>query len=377
MNHSRLFAAVVLVAASCAACGETSREVTTVRIGVTASANEPRVALTTTVVERLSAAVDDGVTRVVVYRQGEDSGSAYLDEDFTVRDGNDLEGDSALRELGFEQNLTRLTGQLTALGGTSPDLDPLSVLADMGSAAGPAVLVLHSSGLQTTGPLDLPRLGLDVDVAAVVASVPDDAVPELTDKDVIFSGLGQVFGDQPPLPPGAQAALVELWLGICAKFGAKSCTHDTEPVSGGASIGRADVPVVDLGQVEHQEASVHLPNSVLFEAGSADLAPGAREVLQAVAKKFDGRTTARVVARTASSSGSAEAAVELTQLRGQRVVSELVGLGVSRSVFTEVVGAGFGSPLAPDLDRAGDLIPSAAARNRSVVVELARPGTSS
>ena len=376
MNHSRLFAAVVLVAASCAACGETPRQTTTVRIGVTASANEPRVALTRTVVDRLAEAVDRGVTRVVVYRQGEDSGGAYVDEDFTVRDGNDVESDSALRELGFEQNLNRLTGLLGQLGGTGADLDPLSVLADMASAPGAAVLVLHSSGLQTTDPLDLTRIGLDLDVAAVVASVPDDAVPDLTGKDLIFSGLGQVVGDQPPLPPAAREALVALWLGICAKFGANSCTHDTEPVPGGASIGRGEVPTVEVGEVEHQDALVRLPNSVLFKAGSDELAPGAREALAEVAKKFDARTTARVMARTATSA-SVEAAADLTTRRGQRVVQVLVELGVSRAAFTEVVGLGFTSPLAVDLDRSGELIPDAAARNRSVVVELAGPKTSS
>ncbi|MFE9744399.1 OmpA family protein [Saccharothrix saharensis] len=376
MNHSRLFAAVVLVAASCAACGEASRETTTVRIGVTASANEPRVTLTRTVVDRLSEAVEQGVTRVVVYRQGEDSGGAYSDEDFTVRDGNEVESDAALRELGFEQNLARLTGQLGGLAGDDDDLDPLAVLSDMASAPGPAVLVLQTSGLQTTDPLDLTRLGLDLDVPAVVASVPDDALPELTGKDVIFSGLGQVFGDQPPLPPAARDALVAVWLGICARFHAKSCTNDAEQVPGGASISRAEVPTVDVGGVVHEGASVHLPNSVLFKAGSDELAPGAREVLAEVAEKFDNRTTARVVARTATSA-SAPAAVNLTQRRSQRVVSTLVELGVSRAAFTEVVGAGFASPLAPDLDGSGDLIPEAAARNRSVVVDLAEPRTSS
>ncbi|WP_447004866.1 OmpA family protein [Saccharothrix isguenensis] len=375
MNHSRLFAAVVLVAASCVACGEASREATTIRIGVTASANEPRVELTRTVVDRLSAAVENGVTRVVVYRQGDAAGGAYSDEDFTVRDGNAVETDSALRRLGFEQNLNRLTGRLAQIGGTSARLDPLAVLADMASASGPAVLVLQSSGLQTTDPIDLTRLGLDLDIPAVVESVPDDALPELTGKDVIFSGLGQVTGAQKALPPGARAALVDLWMGICAKFKAKSCTHDTEPVAGGAPIGRGEVPTVDLGEVVNHAALVHLPSSVLFKAGSAELAPGAREALEEVAKKFDGRTTARVIARTASSS-SAEAAVDLTRRRGERVVAELVDLGVSRSAFVEVVGAGFTAPLAVDVDSAGDLIPAAAARNRSVVVELVEPRTS-
>ncbi|MEV8436154.1 OmpA family protein [Actinosynnema sp. NPDC051121] len=375
MNHSRLFAAVVLVAASCAACGDASRETTTVRIGATASANEPRVELTRTVVDRLAEAVDRGVTRVVVYRQGEASGGAYSDEDFTIRDGNDLEGDSALRRLGFEENMNRLTGQLSELGGTSDDLDPLSLLADMASSAGPAVLVLQSSGLQTAEPLDLTRLGLDLDVPAAVASVPDDALPELTGKDVIFTGLGQVSGDQPPLPPAAREALVRLWLEICEKFGAASCTNDPEPVPGGASIGRAEVPTVDIGEVVQEGASVRLPNSVLFKAGSDELAPGGREALAEVAKRFDRRTTARVVARTASTA-SAEAAVNLTQRRGQRVVSTLVELGVSRAAFTEVLGVGFNSPLAPDLDGYGDLIADAAARNRSVVVELAEPKSS-
>lgn len=367
MDHSRLFAAVVLVAASCAACGQDSSDTTTVRIGVTASANEPRVELTRTVVDRLTTAFENGETRLVVYREGEEAGTAYSDE-VVSPDAED----------GFDaaDRVARLNGQLARIEGTSPRLDPLSVLADMATGEGPALLVLHSSGLQTTDPIDLTRLGLDLDVPAVVASVPDDALPDLAGKDVVFSGLGQVSGPQRPLPPGAQAALVELWLGICERFGAASCTHDPEPVPPGGALGRVDVPTVDLGEVQHQDALVHMPSSVLFEAGSADLAPGAREVLAEVAKRFDGRTTARVTARTATSA-SAEAAFDLTRRRGERVVAELVGLGVSRSAFVEVIGAGFGSPLAVDVDSAGELIPAAAARNRSVVVELVQPASSS
>jgi outer membrane protein OmpA-like peptidoglycan-associated protein len=367
MDHSRLFAAVVLVAASCAACGDSSRDTTTVRIGVTASANEPRVELTATVVERLTTAFEDGQTRLVVYREGEAAGTAYSDE---------IVSPDAEDGLDAADRVARLNGELAQIGGTSPALDPLSLLADMASAEGPAVLVLHSSGLQTTDPLDLTRLGLDFDVPAVVAAVPDDALPDLDGKEVVFSGLGQVNGAQQPLPPGAQAALVRLWLGICERFGAASCTHDPEPVPPGGPVSRTEVPVVEIGEVQHREALVHLPSSVLFEAGGADLAPGARDVLGEVARRFDGRTTARVIARTASGE-SAEAANDLTRRRGERVVAELVDLGVSRSAFTEVVGAGFGAPLAVDLDSSGDLIPAAAARNRSVVVELAQPASSS
>ncbi|GAA3460653.1 OmpA family protein [Saccharothrix longispora] len=363
MNHSRLFAAVVLVAA-CAACGEDSGNPTTVRIGVTASANEPRVGLTTQVTDRLTAALARGQTRVVVYREGEDAGTAYSDEVLSAAD------DAEVRE-----RLFRLDGQLAQIGGTTGRLDPLSVLADMASAPGPALLVLHSSGLQTTDPLDLTRLGLDLDVDAAVAAVPDDALPALTGKDVVFSGLGQVAGPQPPLPPGAQEALVELWLGICREFDAASCTHDPGPAPAGGPIARGEVPVVDLGQVENRDALVHVPSSLVFKAGGDELAPGAEDVLRQVAEKFDGRTTARVVVRTATSA-SAEQAADLTRRRAQRVVSALVDLGVSRSAFVEVVGAGFGSPLDVDLDAAGDLVPGAAARNRSVVVELVAPRVS-
>ncbi|QFZ23817.1 OmpA family protein [Saccharothrix syringae] len=330
------------------------------RIGVTASANEPRVELTGTAADRLATAFENGDTRVVVYLEGAEAGTAYSDEVYPA------DGDAAA------DLVSRVNGQLARIGGTSDRLDPLSVLSDMASAEGPALLVLHSSGLQTTDPLDLTRLGLDLDVPEVVASVPDDALPDLTGKDVVFAGLGQVAGAQRPLPPAAQDALVRLWLGICARFGAKSCTNDPERVPAGAPLSRTEVPTVDIGEVLHQDALVHLPSSVLFQAGSAELAPSAREVLREVADKFDGRTTARVTARTASAASS-EAALELTRRRGERVVAELVGLGVSRAAFTDVVGAGFGAPLAVDLDAMGDLIPAAAARNRSVVVELVQP----
>ncbi|MFT7835189.1 hypothetical protein Q5530_03440 [Saccharothrix sp. BKS2] len=367
MDHSRLFAAVVLVAATCAACGGDSGDTTTVRIGVTASANEPRVELTRTVAERLTTAFEDGQTRLVVYRDGEAAGGAHSDEVVSADSDDGL--DAAGR-------VARLNGQLARIGGSGSALDPLSVLADMASAEGPALLVLHSSGLQTTDPLDLTRLGLDLDVAALVDAVPDDALPDLADKEVVFSGLGQVNGAQRPLPPGAQAALVRLWLGICERFGAASCTHDPDPVPPGGPVTRVEVPTVDIGEVQHQDALVSIPSSVLFEAGGVEPAPGAREVLREVAQRFDGRTTGRVIVRTATAD-SAEAALDLTRRRGERVAAELVDLGVSRSALTEVVGAGFGAPLAVDLDSSGDLVPDAAARNRSVVVELARPGSNS
>ncbi|GAA1268245.1 OmpA family protein [Saccharothrix xinjiangensis] len=366
MDHSRLFAAVVLVAATCAACGEGSRDSTTVRIGVTASANEPRVELTRTVAERLTTEFEDGQTRLVVYRDGEAAGAAHSDEVVSA------DSDDGLDATG---RVARLNGQLAQIGATGSDLDPLAVLADMAAAEGPALLVLHSSGLQTTDPLDLTRLGLDLDVDALVRAVPDDALPDLAGKEVVFSGLGQVDGAQQPLPPGAQEALVRLWLGICERFGAASCTHDPARVPAGGPVARTDVPAVVIGEVQHQDALVHMPTSVLFEPGGTELAPGARDVLREVAEKFDGRTTARVIVRTASAE-SAEAALDLTKRRGERVAAELVDLGVSRAALTEVVGAGFGAPLAVDLDSSGDLIPEAAARNRSVVVELAQPGTS-
>ncbi|MGM1058840.1 OmpA family protein, partial [Saccharothrix sp. Mg75] len=195
-------------------------------------------------------------------------------------------------------------------------------------------------------------------------------------KDVVFSGLGQVAGAQQPLPPGARDALVELWLGVCREFGAASCTHDPDPGPAGGPIARTEVPTVDIGHVENRDALVHVPSSMVFRAGGDELAPGAQDVLRQVAEKFDGRTTARVVVRTATSA-SAEQAVGLTQRRAQRVMSALTDLGVSRSAFVEVVGAGFGAPLDVDVDAAGDLIPGAAARNRSVVVELVQPRTSS
>jgi outer membrane protein OmpA-like peptidoglycan-associated protein len=371
LSASRLFAAAVVAVAMacCTACGDEPREPTTVRIGVTASANEPHVGLTKSVVDRLSAAVDKGETRLVVYRAGDEVGGSMLDQDFSVRDGKDLETDPAQRKIVFDERLDRLTSELEQISAEKPRLDPLTLLSDMASVPGPAVLVLHSSGLQTVDPLDLTRLGLDIDVASVVASVPDDALPDLAGKEVIFTGLGQTAGPQQALPPAWRQALADVWLGICRKFNASSCTYDPERV-GGAPVSRTEAPTVTVGEVVEQGASVHVPNALLFEPNTDQLAPGAREVLEDVAARFTPRTTARVVARTATSA-SGQSAVDLTTRRGERLVAELTSLGVSRSAFTEVVGAGFNAPLEPDTDSLGDLIPTAAARNRVVVLELA------
>jgi OOP family OmpA-OmpF porin len=364
-----------------AACGGPTRPTSTILIGVTATANEPAVTLTTTGVDTLRSAVNAGETRLVVYQAGAGSTTTLLDTDLTVRRDRDREHDKDLRAKGFEAKLASVGETLSRAAGTSGALDLFGLLADMARRPGPATLLVHSSGLQTIGQLDLRQGGSDFDVDETLAALPPGALPLLTDKRVIFAGLGQAAGAQKPLTESMRGNVVKLWLGVCAKFNAASCSVDTEPVAGSGPVSTSPVPTLEVpdlsslvvgGKAPGQDRTetILLPVAVLFRANTADLVDGGASTLQGIAAKItSSRATVTVVGHTATY-GPRAGALALSERRSQKVVDTLVSLGVDRTVFTDVRGVGFDEPLEPDLDSAGHLIPRAAERNRTVVLTL-------
>ncbi|MFI6301994.1 OmpA family protein [Amycolatopsis thailandensis] len=387
MNQRR-FVHLLIAAAlvfSVVACGGGTGAATTVRIGVTATSNEPAVKLTRTIVKRLEEAVDSGEVRLVIYHADGRQVSTVFDEDFTVRRPDQKrENDKKLRKEGFDSNSKRVEALLARLASNGGQLDPFEVLATMGRAPGPGLVVVHSSGLQTVGQLDLTKSSLDFDIDRVIRSLPPDSLPDLSGKDVVFSGLGQVAGPQRQLPEARRRALEKLWMGMCTNFHAKTCSIDGEQTTSTAPVATAAVPVVAFGDVTTVVPSreggappteiVSVPSSVLFEPDTDVLVPGAKTVLREIATRFARETRATAVGHTATH-GPRDTAIELSKARAERVVGELVALGVTRSAFTGVTGVGYDAPIEPDLDSANQLIPGAAERNRVVVLTLTGPVT--
>jgi outer membrane protein OmpA-like peptidoglycan-associated protein len=301
----------------------------------------------------------------------------------------ELETDPGRLAEGFGENLKRVQASLSATAGNQPDLDLLGVLGVLAHTPSPATLFVHSSGLQTTGLLDLRSTGSEVDVGATLAGLPQDQLPDLTGKRVVFVGLGQVAGPQRPPTERMRSAVRELWLAVCRKAHG-DCAPAPLQAGGEAPRSKVAVPTIPvpvlpavtksgdpkIGQV----TTIPLPSGIFFRPDTAEFLPGAEQKLRDMASYFRAGggmvpVSATSVGHTATL-GDAGRARTLSGQRALHVVDVLVAAGVRRSLFDHHIdGVGFDQPLARDRDAEGNFLPEAAELNRVVVLTVTRTGS--
>lgn len=234
------------------------------------------------------------------------------------------------------QNLAVLTASLSRLHATAP-VEPLALLdkAVRAIGPGPGVVVYTGSGVATVGPLSLvgpEGTGLLSDRDRVVRELAAaHALPDLTDKDVLFSGLGSGAGAQMPAPLPSRSQLVALWVAIGHAAHAKSVTVDETDVpdrapSGVFPVPRVDWPAVTIA-VTGPTTTTTVPAGLLFNRGSAALSEAAGQVLG----QLDLGSAASVTVRGwASPDGDEQANEQLAHDRGQAAATYLTTrLGVA------------------------------------------------
>ncbi len=369
-----LVSAVALVAVALTGCGAPGAggEGEVLVIAATAVANEPRPVLTSRGRQEVEAALATDRARLRVVLGGVERATVVRESDLRLLRGNQVEHDQGRRRELSGAEVDRIAEVIGSAASNAPGLDLLGVLDHVGRTPGRATAVVISSGLQTTGALAVPRLGWDqVGSAAVVEQAKRDRlVPDLRGKRVVFTGLGEVSSPQEALPAPLRERLVALWLGIC-RAGGGDCSIDTDPLVGGAPLSTEPVPTVPVPQPPPipvgSRAPIELPSDTLFDPDSTALRPDAEALMRRVAAALGGRG-ANLVGHTASV-GPADTARALSLRRAEAVRDALVALGVPATALT-VTGVGFDQPLAPDRDGAGDLVPAAAQRNRTVSVTI-------
>ncbi|MEU4521664.1 hypothetical protein AB0F52_23500 [Amycolatopsis sp. NPDC024027] len=347
---------------------------TVVAVGVTATANEPAIALTAKGKATLHEAITQGETRVVIYQPG--TQQAVFDEDLTVRRGEEQENNAKLIEDGFAAKLQAVRSGLRKAADNTGQLDLFGLLVQLSHVSDAQKLLVYSSGLQTTGELNLVPPGSDFDVDRTLAALPEKSLPDLTGKEVVFAGLGQVAGPQRALTEEMRRNVERLWLGVCAMAKAAKCSIDPDSAAAGDPAGAKPVPTIAVPDKESivvpkgdgvQEVTI--PAAVFFRPNSADFQPGAMEALSGLTGLFGPGITATAVGHTATW-GPLPGAQDLSLARSRRVVEALIGFGVARAAFTSVTGVGFHPVIEPDVDARGQLIPAAAERNRVVVLTI-------
>lgn len=375
-----LVVAFMVLVGSSVACGAGTQN-NVIHFGVTATANEPAPSLTHMAKERLQQALESGETSLTIHRAELNTSTVVGadDADISIRrtGTTELEHNGQLRDEAIDKKLGGIGKHLTGIAGRAGQLDLYSLLADLGRTPGNATIILQSSGLQTTGELDLTASGTDIDVSATVDALPADSMPDLSGKRVLFTGLGQVAGPQKPLHESMRRSVVALWLGVCRRFHADECISDSSPTAKVKPVSTVPVPVIQVRDVtthvvpgaQTPTRVVEIPSSVLFEPETDVLIKGGEEALRQLVSYFDSGTTATVVGHTATV-GPRDTAIALSRRRSQKVVGILREFGVAETAFTLIDGVGFDEPIEDDTDEEGRLIPSAAERNRTVVLTL-------
>ena len=277
----------------------------------------------------------------------------------------------------LDQNVSRV-GQLAPGGTASGPFDLLSMIASaVRVTSPPGTLLIISSGLSTAGGFDLRLVGWDANPSSVAAQLKQRGLlPDLAGWRVIFSGLGDTAGRQPPLPLPQQTTLVSYWMAICRAAGAAACQTDQTTRPDPLSRSTTPVPVVPVPAVlsvrgPNGATGVSVPGDELFAFGSATLLPGADGILAPLAAKArSGHLLVTVTGYASPDGGSAAYNLALSRARALAVRARLVALGLPSGQITRVTGLGTDGKTTQACDVAGQFDEAVCAQLRRVVVLL-------
>ena len=123
-------------------------------------------------------------------------------------------------------------------------------------------------------------------------------LPDLAGWQVIFSGLGDTAGRQPPLPLPQRTTLASYWMAICRAARRAGCQADEMTRPDPPARSKTAVPVVPVPAVEsvrgpNGATGVSVPSDELFAFDSAVLLPGADGVLGPAGREGPFRAPAR------------------------------------------------------------------------------------
>ncbi len=244
----------------------------------------------------------------------------------------------------------------------------------------PGTLFILSSGLSTAGGFDLRLVGWDADPGSIAAQLKRRGLlPDLAGWRVIFSGLGDTAGRQPPLPLPQRTTLASYWMAICRAAGAAACQTDEMTRPDPPSLSTIPVPVVPVPVVvsvrgPNGATGVSVPSDLLFALNSATLLPGADGVLGPLAARArSGHLLVAITGYASPDGGSAAYNITLSRARALAVRVRLVALGLPPGQITGVTGLGTDGKTSQTCDVAGQLDEAICAQLRRVVVLLTHP----
>lgn len=246
-------------------------------------------------------------------------------------------------------------------------------------------------GLDSVGPLQMTAAG-------ALRAAPSDYVDYLIGSNqlvnfgqsgfesvtVVLTATGATAPPQARLSQADSEHLTKIWRAVLEAGGA-DVVVDPYPLGGDTLETEFTVTEVALPEAPTMPAKpACTPQTVVFDGASNarfeyDVAvwmdeEAAREALRPLAEwLISGHNRTASIAGTTASSGTddPDEGKELSLLRARAAADMLVSLGVNREQIVKLEGLGTHYPgRVPDLDAAGNPIPSERAKNRKVIITL-------
>jgi outer membrane protein OmpA-like peptidoglycan-associated protein len=350
-----------------AACPEGEEQAaSTLVITATGTNAEPLPALPASVISELEQGgrTDQGCVLIVA------PGGAATAVSLTPRrsTGDVEEGNG--REILRRRVLAAVQDKIASLAATEPGLDVRGAIATATKLRHtPGKLIVITSGLSTVQPVDLRRLGWDVDGGTLGAFLHRQGWLDLTGWQVRFVGLGGTAGSQPRVPDPVKRILATLWTGICTATGGVQCTVTEGPTTRQEPRSHNTVPIVQPPAQADFPAVVPMPTDESFALDSAALSASADARLQdVVAQVLNDDLILSVVGYADASTGTPEHNLALSTARALAVKARLIALGLPLDRIVAAYGLG-STPFSAEAERQN---PALKTQHRRVDLRFAR-----
>ncbi|MGY1846779.1 OmpA family protein [Blastococcus sp. SYSU DS1021] len=339
----------------------------------------PRFRLPEAVAEAIRLASADAGRVSVLAVDGPDAAPRWVLQDAALNDpGLDPDTDRFDRIVDLAAGcVAEAIAEAEPTSAGSDVLTAVQRMADSVADDPEAHVAVLTDGLANAGPLDLDLVAVaETPVEALVDALRSAGqLPGFGGQVVELHGIGQTAGE--PVAQPVREWLRALWSEICLRGGGQGCAAPPADVPvdaseavppGGAADAPVAVPAVD-GVTVPGGCTWSIGSALLFDGDSAHLRPGAAESLTPIATALRSPGTRAEVVGHTSTAGSPEGRATTSRLRARAVVDLLVSLGVPPEHLAHV-GVGAERPLVDDRDAAGELVESAAARNRRVDITV-------
>jgi outer membrane protein OmpA-like peptidoglycan-associated protein len=397
MNKRNVFISVILVMTLCISmvclmtdCSDTGNEEIALAVVGSPHSNEPSFPLD-------AASIKDKLYNCCY---------AYGSVSFITNDGNpkvvyqtdipkpEKSGLSENKKKTIATNYTsQLLKELSKLNSDVSEVDTLKAITyasktlSSSSPSADKVLVIMDNGLSTVGYLDFTKGLLYADTKTIVDALNKvEAIPDLTDVNVVWMYLGQTAAPQQELSEVQKHKLEEIWRTILTEGGAKSIEFVNDIASDEPDNNLPSVSVVDVQNrsidietseepveiiIEEPIETIVLDNtSVRFIGDKAEFVDyeEASSVLAQYAQILLEHPNNKVYVIGTTATGSTDFCNELSVNRANAVCQVLISYGVPESQLIPL-GMGFEDPWhIDDVDDNDKQIEEYACQNRKVLI---------